>query len=381
MTGDDRFAAPRPDQIIGTGARSQNAPAVAALIDGLTRGQSILATQDPQPIRPAPGPPGMLFCQSSGSGGRVKTIRRSQASWIASFRVNRHAFAITPRDRYATLGHLGHSLSLYAAIEALHLGAGLMVLAGDSPRTQMRALTRATVLYATPAQLHRLALAGGTLPDLRHILCGGGRLDEATRDAARALCPQAQLRVFYGASETSFIALADADTPPGSVGRAYPGVQIRSDPDGAIWVASPYLAQGYAEPDLAPPNRDGAYMATGDLGTLDPHGNLILHGRQSRRITTLDRTLSLEDVEAVLAAHGAPLSVALALPDPRRGMAVLAVVQGPPDDALAARLRRACRETLGDHAAPRRIVFVASLPMLASDKPDLAALARLCVAP
>ena len=64
MTGDDRFAAPRPDQIIGTGARSQNAPAIAALIDGLTRGQSILATQGPQPIRPAPGPPGMLFCQS-----------------------------------------------------------------------------------------------------------------------------------------------------------------------------------------------------------------------------------------------------------------------------------------------------------------------------
>ena len=35
MTGDDRFATPRPDQIIGTGARSQNAPAIAALIDGL----------------------------------------------------------------------------------------------------------------------------------------------------------------------------------------------------------------------------------------------------------------------------------------------------------------------------------------------------------
>ena len=57
------------------------------------------------------------------------------------------------------------------------------------------------------------------------------------------------------------------------------------------------------------------------------------------------------------------------------------VVRRHVDDALAARLRRACRETLGDHAAPRRIVFVASLPMLASDKPDLAALARLCVAP
>ena len=51
----------------------------------------------------------------------------------------------------------------------------------------------------------------------------------------------------YGAAETSFITLADDTTPPDSVGRPYPGVEIRSTPEG-IALRSPYLADGYAGP-------------------------------------------------------------------------------------------------------------------------------------
>ncbi|CAM3273582.1 long-chain acyl-CoA synthetase [Paracoccus aminovorans] len=376
------FAPARPGAVLGCGARGQNAAAVAALIDCLAWGLPIHASL--AGIRADGGVPGAwLCCQSSGSGGRVKTIRRSHASWIASFEVNRAAFGLSARDRYAVLGQLGHSLALYAALEALHLGAGLMVLAGDSPRRQRATLAEAgaTVLYATPTQLHRLLLAGqGVLPAVAHVFCGGGRLDAACRAGVAALCPNAAIRAFYGASETSFITIADAETPEGSVGRAYPGVDLRLDAEGRIAVASPYLFQGYAEPDLPmPPRRDG-HLTTGDIGRLDDRGNLFLRGRESRMVTVADRNLFLEDVEAVLAAASARPCAALALPDARRGHAVVAAVEGAGDDALAASLRRACREALGDHAAPRRIVFLARLPRLGSDKPDLAALARL-VAP
>lgn len=374
------FAPARPGALLDCGGAGQNAAALAALTDCLARGLPIHASLDG--IRPDGDAPGAwLCCQSSGSGGRVKTIRRSHASWLASFRVNRDHYGLSAADRYAVLGQLGHSLALYASIEALQLGAGLMVLAGDSPRRQRAALAQATVIYATPAQLRRLLLAGpGGLAGVTHVFCGGGKLDPACRAGIAGLCPNAAIREFYGASETSFIAIADAGTPQGSVGRAYPGVDLRLDAAGRIGVASPYLFDGYAEPDLPPPPRPEGYLQPGDIGWLDAQGNLFLRGRESRMVTVADRNLFLEDVEAVLARLTAAPSAALALPDVLRGHAVVAVVEGAPDDALAARLRRACREALGDHAAPRRVVFLPRLPLLGSDKPDLAALARL-VAP
>lgn len=373
------FNPARPGAVIGCGLRGQNAGVVAALLDCLARGLPVHASLDG--IRAAaPEPAPSLYCQSSGSGGRVKTIRRSHASWIASFEVNRAAFGLSDRDRYGVLGQMGHSLSLYAALEALHLGAGLAVLAGDGPRSQIRQLAdlAITVLYATPTQLRRLLLAAeGALPAMTHIICGGGKLDQACQDGMAALCPNATIREFYGASETSFITIADAGTPGGSVGRAYPQVRIRIDEDGRIFVASPYLFDGYAEPDLPPVPRDGDYIRTGDIGWLDAAGHLFLRGRESRMVTVADRNLFLEDVEAAMMAVGAGACAAVAVPDLQRGHAVIAVVEGAEDDALAARLRRACRDALGDHAAPRRVVFVPSLPMLASDKPDLAALAGM----
>lgn len=368
------FAPPPDADAIACGARGQNRAAVASLLACLHRRQAIHA--GPQGVAAA-GPQPWVFCQSSGSSGRAKTIRRSQASWIASFQVNRALLGITPRDRYAVLGELGHSLALYAAVEALHLGCGLMLLAGDSPRAQLAALARATVLYATPTQLRRLLLAarGDTLAGMAQVICGGGKLDAACRQGLTGLFPNAALREFYGASETSFITIADDRTPPGSVGRAYPGVEMQLAPDGGIWVRSPYLFDGYTEPGPQIARRADGFVSVGDLGRLDGQGYLFLQGRASRVVTIADRNLCLDEVEAVLAAAGAGVCAALALPDAQRGHALLAVVEGPENPALARALRRACRDELGDHAVPRWIRHLPALPLLASGKPDLVALA------
>ena len=373
------FAAPGGDRAIGRGARDQNRAAVTALLDCLTHRRGIEARLEAPFIRPRTEAGPVLCCRTSGSSGRVKTIRRSQASWIASFEVNRDLFGLSDRDVYGVLGQLGHSLALYATLEALHLGAGLRVLAGDSPRAQARQLAEAevSVLYATPTQLRQLGGAdAGSLPSVRHVFCGGGAMDPAGRAELAELCPGARLREFYGASETSFIAIADADTPEGSVGRAYPGARLEIRDGGEIWVAGPYLFDGYDGPNAPEVRRDGDFVSVGDLGHLDAAGYLFLRGRLSRMVKVADQNLSLDAVEAVLAASGAAICAAVAVPDARRGQAVVAVIEGPPDEALASRLRRACRDTLGAHAGPRFIRFVPRMPLLASGKPDLVQLAR-----
>ena len=305
-----------------------------------------------------------LFVETSGSTGRAKTIRRSQASWIASFGVNRDLFGLGATDCYATLGALGHSLTLYATLEALFLGADLRALAGLAPRYQLQALQPATVLYATPSQLRLLLAGAGTAvrAGMRLVMVGGGTLDPVLRAGLTRLFPAADIREFFGAAETSFLTLSDPQTPAGSVGRAYPGVtlDIRDGTTpaapgvaGEIWAASPYLFDGYDSGDSRDTRREGAFLSIGEMGLLDSAGYLILKGRKTRMIRVAEHSVFPEDVERLLATDPAvTLCAVIPEADALRGQHLVAVVQGDP--ACEGRLRTLCRAGLPAHAAPRR---------------------------
>jgi long-chain acyl-CoA synthetase len=304
----------------------------------------------------------MFETLTSGSSGAPRRIRRTQRSWIDSFAVNARLFDIGPGVAVAVLGRLEHSLALYGALEALHLGAELHLMAGLRPDRQMQALAArgVAVLYATPVQIRLMLEAPrpGPAPGLRHMLVGGAKLDPATRAACRGAFPAAKVREFYGAAETSFIAMSDDDTPEGAVGRPYQAVEIsiRDDADnpvpegatGRIWVRSPYLFEGYAWAAATDTRWRDGWLTIGEHGALRD-GQLHLVGRESRMITISDQNVFPEEVEAFL----------LAQPGVTRA-AVLA----------------ACRAGLGPMKAPRRVAVRQDWPLLPSGKTDLAALER-----
>lgn len=320
---------------------------------------------------PEPGSLPLFETLTSGSTGHPRRILRSQSSWIASFAVNAR-FGIGPGARLAVLGRLVHSLSLYGAVEGLHLGAEVHLLDSLRPDRQAKALIQRRIshLYATPAQLRLLAETGGTTPDLRLILVGGSKLDPALRAALRALAPGAEVREFYGAAETSFITLADPETPEGSVGQPYPGVAIDIR-DGEVWVKSPYIFMGYAGDPGGAGWRDG-WLSVGEMGRID-HGYLYLHGRAGRMVTVADQNVFPEEIESLLSGLSGIRRVAvLPVPDPLRGMVLVAVAQGDP--AQEAAILQAARAALGPLKAPRAVIWVQDWPVLASGKTDLAAL-------
>lgn len=359
-------------------------PGAEGLWHALSDGWSIHARQTGDiGITGGPGDPPWVYCETSGSTGKPKVIRRSPHSWIASFAVNQRLFNIQADARYGVLGSLGHSLSLYAAVEALHLGAGLALMNGQRPDAKAAALRahNITHLYATPSQLRLLTAADAApYPALSHVICGGGALTAELRATLQAHCPHATITEFFGASETSFIALSQPDTPPGAVGKAYPGVALRiaaQPPDtvGEIWVQSPYLFDGYEKGDSTDTTWDGDALAIGELGRLDLAGNLYLCGRRSRMVTVADHNVYPEAVEAVLLAQPeVTAACVIALPDPLRGHRIVAAVEGTAD---AAQLRMACRTALGAQAVPKDIRVVDRLPMLPAGKPDLAQLRAL----
>ncbi len=322
---------------------------------------------------------------TGGSSGTPRRIRRSQASWIASFQVNAGQFAIGPGTGIAVLGRLVHSLALYAALEALHLGADLHLLERLRPDRQRAALAVRGIrlLYATPAQLRLLVDAPGPELPLDTLIVGGSKLDPALRAALHALAPALRIHEFYGAAETSFISLAGPDAPQASVGRPYPGVDLRiraadgtdlpSGAPGEIWVRSPYVFSDYVG-DAGAARRADGWLSVGEHGRMQD-GFLYLSGRAGRMVKIADQSVYPEEIELFLLSQpGVASAAVLPRPDARRGQILVAFVQGSAPDV---RLLTALRHAFGPLVAPRAILRVETWPVLPSGKTDLAALERL----
>ncbi len=362
---------------VSDGSGAASGPVIAPRPSTAALGQSMAAAAAGIAFRigggdQLPEPGDCLETLTSGSTGTPRRIRRTQASWIASFEVNARLFGLGPGRRVGIPGQLVQSLALYGSIETLHLGGQLHPLDGLRPDHQAQEIRTQGIdtLYSSPVQMRLIAEAGLPLPSLQLVLCGGARLDPATRDLVANVAPGASLCEFYGAAEASFITLSDADTPTESVGRAYPGTEIEVR-DGEIWVRSPYLFQDYAG-DPGPARWRDGWLSVGEFGRLE-NGYLYLLGRAGRMVTVADQNVFPEAVESfLLTLPGVTRAAALVRPDPRRGHVIEAFVSGGDADAVLL----ACRSQLGPLAAPRRIHRIADWPLLPSGKTDLAALER-----
>ena len=175
--------------------------------------------------------------------------------------------------------------------------------------------------------------------------------------------------MFYGTSETSFVTVSDADTPEGSVGRAYPGVELKVNADGLIYALSPMLFRDYLFSGGALTRRRDGYISVGDLGRIDADGFVWLTGRADRVVSISDRTVSLDAIEAQIAkATGITQVAVVALRDAKRGHALGVALRGDPElvSRQAAELPKM-----------RRIIQLAQWPMLASGKTDYTAIEAL----
>ena len=227
-----------------------------------------------------------------------------------------------------------------------------------------------------PTQLRRLLDAGAPLHELGTILLGGaapppGLVDDALAAGARVVTT-------YGMSETCGGCVYD--------GRPLDGVRVRIGGGGLIQVAGPVLFSGYwpsgaaARLPAGPPGSEAAadgWFTTSDLGELDAGGRLTVRGRADDVINTGGEKVLPGEVEAVLGTiTGVRDVVVVGTPDPEWGELVTAIVvpadpAAPPD---LGRLRAGARDRLPGYAAPRGLLLMPEIPLLASGKPDRRAL-------
>ncbi len=369
-------------------------PGLKPLVRSVCEGRSIRARQSAdRPVASGTDQEQYLYGESSGTSGAPKRIRRRPSTWIQSFEINRERFGLNSSDTYAIFGSLGHSLSLYAVLEALHVGADLASLSGLGLRNQVRHVVsgRISVIYATPTQMRRFSIAARQLghvhmTGVRRLFVGGGKLDCAVRQALGECFPNAEIREFYGTSETSFIALSDERTPDGSVGQPYPQVTLRiapanqadSGPTGEIQVSSPYLFDGYESGDgQIIRTRAEHFWRVGDIGWVDEDGYLFLKGRRDRMVTVADVNVYPEEIESIISGEpGIKVCAVMPMVDDRRGHRILAILEGTPDWQQEYRIRQQCREKLHALAVPSRFEYWHHIPVLPTGKPDLQAIQK-----
>jgi O-succinylbenzoic acid--CoA ligase len=219
-----------------------------------------------------------------------------------------------------------------------------------------------------PTMLHRLLdAAPEAAAGFDHILLGGGSIDPALLDRARAA--GATVSTTYGMTETWGGVVHN--------GHPLPGVSLAIDGDvGEILVQAPMLMRGYRlRPDLtAAAFDDAGWYRTGDLGRFDPDagGRLRVVDRIGDVVNTGGVKVSPTEVERVLAGHPAVAEVCVAgRPDPDWGERVVAFVvpTTAADPPGLADLRAYARDHLSAAKLPREVVLVDAIPRTPGGKP------------
>jgi acyl-CoA synthetase (AMP-forming)/AMP-acid ligase II len=170
-------------------------------------------------------------------------------------------------------------------------------------------------------------------------------------------------------------------------GRAIPGVEVRirdahaPGDEGEILVRGPGVMRGYLDDPAATAeviDADG-WLATGDVGALDPDGNLEIRDRLKDMVIVGGFNAYPAEIERVLGEHAGVLQAAVVgVPDERLGEVPVAFVvrarQDPPTDA---ELLEHVRERLATYKVPRAVYFLNELPMNAIPKVDKVTLANV----
>ncbi len=320
-----------------------------------------------------------LIISTSGSEGEAKAVLLSANNLDAAATASNQRLPLGPGDIWLNclpLFHIGGCSILWRCAKA---GATVLLHDGFVTEAVARTLHASPVTHISlvPAMLARLLDQGCAPPaSLRCALIGGAALSPTLFERARAA--GWPLFVTYGMSETAAqIATFDATQhtwQEGLVGHPLSGVELAIGEDGRIGVRGPQVMAGYLD---GPVLEDG-WFSTGDLGQLQPDGQLQIIGRADDMLVSGGKKVHPLTVESCLAACPGVLDVAVTgSPHPEWGDEIVALVvsrPSAPHHLPAAPAAQCGRQAGTDQAAPtgsRRRRMIARLRTLLRS-PDFA---------
>jgi len=353
-------------------------PAFPASTRAARTAELLITRRTPPPREREPSHAAVLL-HSSGTTGLPKIVRRSLRALDAVALAVAEAAVLTASDRVLAAIPMSHSYGMENSLLAPILaGATILSIPSLSAPSLDAALRHGfTVLPAVPFLIEALAQrprcshtrliysAGAALP---HRVAGAferawhrraGSLYGATEIGSVTFgdpaCESFDAESVGTAMRACEIVVTNMDTPS-------PSRPLPPGEEGHILVRSASMLDAYL--DAPDPLIDG-FFPTGDLGTLDPRGNLRLTGRLKLMIDIGGAKVNPLEVERVLCAFPGiaecvvvPAAVTATV---SRLRAVMVPHQGstPPSGAD---LRAFARDRLATHKVPRLYEFRDRLP-------------------
>jgi acyl-CoA synthetase (AMP-forming)/AMP-acid ligase II len=345
-----------------------------------------------------PTPPGVtdpdavaLLPYSSGTTGLPKGLLLTHTNLVTMVRQIQAVARFTERDVVLALAPFFHVLGGIVTLAVpLAVGATVVTVSHFDPALVLDLIERHRIsLTAVPPPVagflaQNPAVAGRDLSSLELLAVGGAPLPMAVHQVVAARLPGCVVAQGWGLTETTAgICVPDRrqPSPPGTVGRLLPNTELMViDPPtgralgpgqpGELWVRGPqvmagYLNQAAATADILDP--DG-WLHTGDLGHVDPAGNVVVLDRLKELIKVDGYQVAPAELEALLVTHPSITDAAvIGRPDDRHGeLPVAYVVAAEPIDVAAIQAWMAQRSAGYKHLAD--IVTVQALPRTPSGK-------------
>lgn len=357
---------------------------------------ALRAAADAEPLAPQEDPQAVavqLF--TSGTTGKPKAAILRHENLMA-YIVGTVEFASADEgDAILVTVPPYHVAGISSVLSSCYAGRRMVILPNFEPAAWLQAVRDEGVsnAFLVPTMLQRVVDhlevldESVSLPALRALAYGGGKMPLSTIESAMRLLPGVAFTNAYGLTETSSTiavlgpedhrAAATSADPRvrrrlGSVGKATEAVelQIRDEagavlgPEqaGLVFVRGPQVSGEYLS--LGSQLDAEGWFPTKDRGYLDAEGYLFLDGRADDVIVRGGENISPGEIEEVLLAHPAVADAAVvAMPDAQWGEGVAAaIVFKPGAQAPVPELQQWVQARLRSSRVPQCILVRESLP-------------------
>lgn len=351
---------------------------------------------------PQPSPDDVaLVLLTSGSTGRAKAVPLTHRNVCTSAGDVARSMGLSPADRCLAMWEQFHVGGLVDLLLAPLLSGGTLVCTPGFDAARFFELlfsVRPTWFQGVPATLNELVVHARrnglavTPHSLRLLRSVAAALPAQVMADLEGLFAVPVIQTF-GMTEAGPLitstALPPARRKPGSVGRSC-GPQVRivgpagetlpAGETGEVAVRGANVFSGYEnDADANAQQFRAGWFHTGDLGYLDPDGDLFLTGRIKQLINRGGEKVNPQELDDALMAHAAVAQAAsYAVPHRTLGEDVAAAVVLHDGKTVAAEeLRAFLRGRLAGFKVPARIRIVDDLPRNMIGKIDRMALSRL----
>jgi long-chain acyl-CoA synthetase len=397
LVGDERFAAELAKAVTETTVPSECRFAVGT-IEGFRPWSELLAGQ------PATTPEdriaGAPMHYTSGTTGKPKGVKRKLVDIDPDVLGELYSgfqgmFGVPPLEGnvHITGSPLYHTAVLMWTANALHMGHTVVVMDKWSPEGMLELIEthQVTTSHMVPTQFHRLLALPDDVRlkyDVTSLRCMVHAAAPCPPDVKRRMIEWwgDSVMEYYAATEGggTIVTAAEWVEKPGTVGKAWPGSEIRilddagqdvpTGSEGTVYM-SLALADFEYKGDAAKTNenRTEGFFTVGDWGLLDEDGYLFLKDRKSDMIISGGVNIYPAEIEGTLLQLPLIGDVAVfGIPNDDWGEEIKAVVQPAegvePGDELREQILAFCVENLAGYKRPKTIDFTVELPRDPSGK-------------